>query len=277
MNWGEQMQLVNKHDTKTSLGVLSKGWYKDGNKVILAKGNSNDTENKMVGLEPFSEVLAFRFGRLLGVNVVKYDLAPAKEFPEIKTYECDYVSICESYKKPGMQLISLAEWCDSVAGKQVYDYFTFYKKSSLDDRALAEILVFDAVIGNSDRHLNNFDVLCMNGSERLGPVFDNGASLLSGIHDQKLKIWNGVGPDKAKPFKATHKEQINLVRKFLWSAPLFGVDADEVYRKWVYDCTDVFSLMNAFRAESIKRYVFNRLEYLRPFCTGGNVDEAHGF
>ena len=51
-----QLTLVNKFATMTSRGVLSKAWYRgEDDKLYLVKGNSK--EDRVIGYEPFSEVI----------------------------------------------------------------------------------------------------------------------------------------------------------------------------------------------------------------------------
>jgi len=50
-------------------------------------------------------------------------------------------------------------------------------------RQFYEILIFDALIGNSDRHYSNWGIIKYNSYE-LAPLYDNGSSLCSYIKDQ---------------------------------------------------------------------------------------------
>jgi hypothetical protein len=259
------MELVDKQQTKTSLGMLSKAWYTDGEERFLVKGNSNNTIGKNNGFEPFSEVLAYRLGKLLGLNVVEYQLRDAGDFPEVAVYDCKYVSVCADCRKDGKeQLLSFAVWADVTNGKTVTDYFNYYLRSELNNDDLARMLVFDAVTGNSDRHLNNFDVVFDGKSVKLGPIFDNGAAFLALIPDSELKEWKGIGPDKSKPFKETHSKQIQLVERFV-NKSLFSVNTLEVYREWCNECEDVFSVMSKQRAKCIQNYVKNRISFVNRF------------
>ena len=54
------------------------------------------------------------------------------------------------------------------------------------------MIVFDAVIGNTDRHLGNFGFLVQSGSNRLAgpaPLFDHGLSLLTYAMEDDLSSW----------------------------------------------------------------------------------------
>ena len=83
-----KIQLVEKRETRTSRGMLSKGWYRVDDQLVMVKGNSI-TEAGTAGYEPYSEVMASLIAQVLGLPHVEYALMPAKLFPDIKTYSCD--------------------------------------------------------------------------------------------------------------------------------------------------------------------------------------------
>lgn len=104
-----KIQLVEKRETRTSRGMLSKGWYHVDDQLVMVKGNSI-TEAGTAGDEPYSEVMASLIAQVLGLLHVKYALMPAKLFPDIQTYSCDVVSVCPLFVKPGDQLYHLQTW-----------------------------------------------------------------------------------------------------------------------------------------------------------------------
>ena len=85
------MTLVNKLETRTSRGMLSKGWYEDNKgRLLLVKGNGD-----VGGYEPQSEVLVSNLLTLLGISHVEYWLESSYNFPDIKTFgENKWVSVC---------------------------------------------------------------------------------------------------------------------------------------------------------------------------------------
>ena len=82
-----KIQLVEKRETRTSRGMLSKGWYHVDDQLVMVKGNSI-TEAGTAGFEPYSEVMASLIAQVLGLPHVEYALMPAKLFPDIQTYSC---------------------------------------------------------------------------------------------------------------------------------------------------------------------------------------------
>ena len=91
-----KIQLVEKRETRTSRGMLSKGWYHVDDQLVMVKGNSI-TEAGTAGYEPYSEVMASLIAQVLGLPHVEYALMPAKLFPDIQTYSCDVVSVCPKF------------------------------------------------------------------------------------------------------------------------------------------------------------------------------------
>jgi len=54
------------------------------------------------------------------------------------------------------------------------------------DKEIARVIIFDALIGNQDRHCENWGVIQGNGNIRLAPIYDNGACL--GFNNKEDRI-----------------------------------------------------------------------------------------
>ena len=104
-----EIQLVEKRETRTSRGMLSKGWYRVDDRLVMVKGNSI-TEAGTAGYEPYSEVMASLIAQVLDLPHVEYALMPAKLFPEIQTYSCDVVSVCPKFSTDDEQLYGVIKW-----------------------------------------------------------------------------------------------------------------------------------------------------------------------
>ena len=66
-----KIQLVEKRETRTSRGMLSKGWYRVDDQLVMVKGNSI-TEAGTAGYEPYSEVMASLIAQVLNLPHVEY-------------------------------------------------------------------------------------------------------------------------------------------------------------------------------------------------------------
>ena len=63
-----KIQLVEKRETRTSRGMLSKGWYHVDDQLVMVKGNSI-TEAGTAGYEPYSEVMASLIAQVLPADL----------------------------------------------------------------------------------------------------------------------------------------------------------------------------------------------------------------
>lgn len=259
--------LQRKELITTATGCLSKAWYTDTKtgEYLLAKGNSTYQikNHKYVGYEPYSEVMASRIANVLGVPHISYSLRSHTEFPEVKTFNCDYVSVCKEYHS-AKQRVSAYNSVKVYFDKDVSDYWTMYRKMPIDICELYQMLLFDAIIGNVDRHLNNWELewTMENGELKLKstPLFDSGASLLALVPDDKLTLNFKLGTDLAKPFKSTHVQQMKLIEREYPALKQGHI----VGRLWGYiyaEIEPILKLLPEKRAECITQYVRNRLYY----------------
>ena len=153
----------------TTGGMLRKSWHFSSTKGIhLYKAGTSDFAN--AGNEPYSEFYACQVAERMGLHAVHYDLvnwhksiaSKCKLFTDIDT---SYIPIGRIVREGGI------------------DACIEYYRSLGDDfyQQLVDMLVFDAVILNEDRHFGNFGVLRDNHTGKIiapAPVFDNGLSLL---------------------------------------------------------------------------------------------------
>lgn len=250
-------QLIQKMDTTTARGMLSKGWYEENGKLLLVKGNSDFSG--VVGYEPYSEVIVSKIAEALGFNAVEYWIAPAADYPEVQVYGVKHVSVCENFIKPADRLVSLY---DFIMGKKLEGVTDWYGsiQAYFDLKPVDEILTLDALCGNEDRHMSNIEVIIhQDQSYEIAPVFDNGAALLAWHAESELKDNNiGYKFDSSKPFREKHKSQIKLVDPFL--KPF---DTEKFYQRICESSEKVIQLLPPKRAEAVKRYLHKRLLYLK--------------
>lgn len=109
---------------------------------------------------------------------------------------------------------------------------------------LAMLLAVDAFFLNEDRHTNNIAVIRNEDTKRfhMAPVYDNGLSLLSDIHDYPLDddAYDCMRRVQAKPFDVDFDVQLEAVERLYGVQLHFTFDDGDVYHliddlKGVYD------------------------------------------
>ena len=153
----------------TTNGMLRKCWRRIGGKVYLYKGGTEGASN--TGFEPYSEFYAAQIAAAMGVRAIPYGLSCWKgvlcstcELFTSKEYS--YIPVGHLVTKGGMDAVK-----------------AYYESLGAEFMAvLHEMLVFDAVICNVDRHFGNFGVMVDNRTNTVvspAPLFDHGNSLLN--------------------------------------------------------------------------------------------------
>ena len=155
----------------TTDGTLRKGWRIIDGERILYKGASDG----FVPGEPLSEYVASLVARDLGLNAVAYGIdvwegETCSTCADFATREVSYVPFAVATGRT--DLAGALWWCSRLNGECF--------------ESLCDMLVFDALVCNVDRHLTNFGILRDNATGRaigLAPIFDNGRSLFPNVAD----------------------------------------------------------------------------------------------
>lgn len=151
----------------TTNGMLPKCWRRIDGKILLYKGGTMGASN--TGNEPYSEFYAYQIGKILGMNVVPYSLSKWKN---------TLCSTCKLFTSKDVSFVPVGRIVRSGGMQAVREY---YKKLGAEfEKALNDMLVFDALIFNTDRHYGNFGFLIDSHTNRIiapAPLFDHGNSL----------------------------------------------------------------------------------------------------
>ena len=153
----------------TTNGMLRKCWRRIGGKVYLYKGGTEGASN--TGFEPYSEFYAAQIAAAMGGLAIPSGLSRWKgvlcstcELFTSKEYS--YIPVGHLVTKGGMDAVK-----------------AYYESLGAEFMAvLHEMLVFDAVICNVDRHFGNFGVMVDNRTNTVvspAPLFDHGNSLFN--------------------------------------------------------------------------------------------------
>jgi hypothetical protein len=183
-------------------GILKKKWIIfNGIRKLIKYGTEPYQQ------EPYNEAIASEIMRRLHIDHIHYDVI----------FENDlHYSVCDHAVTTQTELISALNIV-KLTGSLRYDDFLDqcqYLGIPKAREFVNNMLVIDFIIGNQDRHGNNFGIL--RDSDRLSwlgmaPIFDNGLSLWANINLSKIDINSDI---QAKPFLPFHSEQINLVKNF---------------------------------------------------------------
>ena len=186
----------------TTSGMLRKGWRRLGGRVLLYKGGTSGAAN--AGNEPYSEYYASQIAERMGLNHVAYGLSKWKGCL-CSTCElfCDldhsFVPIFRFVEKAGLR--SVAEYLRNL-GEAYYDPFV-------------DMLVFDALIYNEDRHFGNFGLMVDNRTNRpcaFAPLFDHGISLFNYAMPDDLGELDAYAKTRSSSYGVPFE---NIVREFI--------------------------------------------------------------
>lgn len=154
----------------TTNGALRKCWRRDKNGITrLFKGGTEGASN--TGFEPYSEYYASKIAQVMGINAIKYDIVSWKK---------NICSTCEMFTSKDVSFVPIGNVTDKSFYENIRDYYASLGSDFLEE--FYDMLLFDAVIYNTDRHLGNFGLLVdskTNHIIRPAPVFDNGNSLFN--------------------------------------------------------------------------------------------------
>ena len=201
-------------------GMLPKTWRRINNEVFLYKGSTSYLGAINTGMEPYREYYAAQIAETLGYNHVKYNLDIWKD---------QVVSICPLFTTKDISYVPIGLVIKSGGIKSVFNYI----KELGFQTDLSNLLLFDAITANQDRHFGNFGLLRDNNTGKyigLAPIFDNGESLLSKAlpsdfeNDTQFNILINSNEYKYSYYNASYeaiikeyctKEQIVDLRKLL--------------------------------------------------------------
>ena len=185
----------------TSEGNLKKRWkIIQGDRILLKSGS------KPFCYEVYNEVIASTVCAYLGIPHIDYFLVEdggetycgCRDFV---SYSQDFVTAYMVYKGGG-----------KMNHESDYQFLLRrYRELGIVDakKAIDQMLLVDYLLGNEDRHLNNFGLLRdANTLEFVGvaPIFDTGSCLGYGLLDEEL------ARSKARPWKpfASHQRPVQL-------------------------------------------------------------------
>jgi len=154
----------------TTNGMLPKAWrFIENEGIFLYKGGTSGFAN--TGKEPYCEFYASQVAEAMSLDAVHYD---------IENWKGILASKCKLFTDINTAFIPIGRLVKSGGIGAVVKYYDNLGSKYAD--AVRDMLVFDALVYNEDRHFGNFGVLRNNHTGEItapAPIFDNGISLFS--------------------------------------------------------------------------------------------------
>ena len=188
----------------TTGGMLRKAWRRDRKtgKTILYKGGTSGAAN--TGKEPYSEFYASQIAETMGLPHVPYGLSSWKH---------DVCSTCELFTDMDHSYVPMYRFVQKPTLRIVADFLTRLGPEYYD--AFADMLIFDALICNEDRHFGNFGLMVDNHVNQpvgFAPIFDNGLSLFNYAMEDDLQDTTAYAKTRLSAYQVPFE---NIVREFI--------------------------------------------------------------
>ena len=186
----------------TTAGMLRKGWRRLNGKVLLFKGGTSGAAN--TGNEPYSEFYAAQLAERMGIEHVAYGLSYWKK--------C-LCSTCELFCDIDHSFVPIYRFLENCTLRTVSERLKFLGGSYYDH--FADMLVFDALICNEDRHFGNFGLMVDNKTNRpyaFAPLFDHGLSLFNYAMPDDMKTLDEYAKTRSSSYGVPFE---NVVREFI--------------------------------------------------------------
>lgn len=187
----------------TTNGMLRKCWRRINKKIYLYKGGTSGAAN--AGKEPYSEFYAAQIAERMGIKHVAYGLSKWKG---------QLCSTCELFTDIDTSYVPIHKFLPNCTLTKTVEYLKSLGGSYYDE--FADMMIFDALICNTDRHFGNFGLLVDNATNKpiaLAPIFDNGLSLFNFAMEDDLEDIDKYSQTRTPAFEGVSYDA--LVNEFL--------------------------------------------------------------
>lgn len=186
----------------TTNGALRKCWRFIDGEVKLYKASSQPFANG--GKEAYGEYYTAQIAKILGLECISYDL---------EEFRGEIVSVCPLFTSEDVGFLPMY----SALSKEARELKKFELLSAIQSiygkEALADLMLFDALIYNTDRHLGNFGMLFDNEDNAFikpAPIFDNGLCIFNFLMESDLENIAETLKDKTSSFDIPFDLQLEL-------------------------------------------------------------------
>lgn len=235
----------------TTQGVMNKAWRRMNNKLVLYKRGNIGAAN--LDKEHFAEGISSEIGRLLNLNCVPYST---------DRWHNQNCSVCEIFTSKEEGYLPINYFLEDIEPnkkkwgfRNVVDWMPKAFKQDFCD-----MIVFDYIIENRDRHLGNFGFIINNATQEIlsfAPLFDQGYSLMSNALAEDFNKDLSEYSESHPSFSLDNKELARYV-----------IEKDKLrYKHWTkilrlklnsidwFDCPDWYK-------EGIKKLIFSRCDVI---------------
>lgn len=153
----------------TTNGMLPKCWRRIDGKILLFKGGTSGASN--TGNEPYSEFYATQIAKAMGIEAIPYGLSK---------WRGNLCSTCELFTSKEYSYVPVGRLVTRGGMEAVKAYYR--ELGPQYEKALRDMIVFDAIVCNTDRHFGNFGFLVDNRINQIvapAPLFDHGNALFN--------------------------------------------------------------------------------------------------
>lgn len=186
----------------TTAGMLRKGWRRLRGEILLYKGGTSGAAN--TGNEPFSEFYASQIAKKMELNHVDYSLA---------RWKGNICSVCKLFTDIDHSYVPIFRFVENYSLRTVAEYIKSLGDSYYNE--FVDMLVFDALIYNEDRHFGNFGLIVDNKTNEpcaFAPIFDNGLSLFNYAMIDDLENIEEYAKTRSSSYGVPFE---NVVREFI--------------------------------------------------------------
>lgn len=186
----------------TTNGMLAKCWRRVDGKIVLYKSGTEGFANS--GNEPYCEYYAYQVAETMEINAVQYGLSKWKG---------RLCSTCELFTSKEYSFMPIGNIVKEGGIKAVIEYYKSLGGKYYE--AFVDMIVFDAIVLNTDRHFGNFGFMVDNRTNTIcapAPLFDHGLSLLTYAMDDDLQDWEKYVKTRVP---ATYSDFIELAKQLI--------------------------------------------------------------
>lgn len=221
----------------TTNGTLCKAWRRLNKKIYLYKGGTS---------EPYSEFYSAQVAERMGIQHVSYGLS---------IWKGTICSTCELFTDLNTSFVPIHKFVRNCNLLTIADFLKSLGSHFYDD--FVDMVVFDALICNTDRHYGNFGLLLDNKTNKpigFAPIFDNGQSLFNHATEKDLLNLNEYA--KARFPACCNVSFDDLVKNFISERQIEKLQKMENFRLIRHS---KYNLPSA-RLEKIEKHLQRRVE-----------------